>query len=127
MKNKTMLFGLPLIMFLLIVVNLSNVYAGKNNSVTIVLVEQPDIVDPCEATRSNVGKIIKQNVIETLVEINPADGSIKPRLATSWKQIDDLTWQFELRKNVEFHDGESFNAKTAIKAILQIRIRISFS
>ena len=117
MKNKTMLFGLPLIMFLLIVVNLSNVYAGKNNSVTIVLVEQPDIVAPCEATRSNVGKIIKQNVIETLVEINPADGSIKPRLATSWKQIDDLTWQFELRKNVEFHDGESFNAQTAIKAL----------
>ena len=43
--------------------------AGKN--LTVVLSEEPDIVDPCEATRSNVGRIVKQNVSETLVEIDP--------------------------------------------------------
>ena len=90
---------------------------GHSKGITIVLVEQPDIVDPCEATRSNVGKVIKQNVVETLVEINPADGSIKPRLATSWKQTDNLTWEFKIRTGVKFHDGESLNAKTAVKSI----------
>ncbi len=76
--------------------------AGK--TLTVVLSEEPDIVDPCEATRSNVGRIVKQNVSETLVEIDPKDGSIKARLATSWKQTDNLTWEFNIRKGVKFHD-----------------------
>ena len=46
--------------------------AGKN--LTVVLSEEPDIVDPCEATRSNVGRIVKQNVSETLVEIEKPGG-----------------------------------------------------
>ena len=60
---------------------LSPAYAG-GKTLTVVLSEEPDIVDPCEATRSNVGRIVKQNVSETLVEIDPKDGSIKARLAT---------------------------------------------
>ena len=89
--------------------------AGK--TLTVVLSEEPDIVDPCEATRSNVGRIVKQNVSETLVEIDPKDGSIKARLATSWKQTDNLTWEFNIRKGVKFHDGEDLNAKAVVKSI----------
>ena len=33
-----------------------------------------------------------------------------PGLATSWRPIDDLTWEFKLRKNVLFHDGSPFTA-----------------
>jgi peptide/nickel transport system substrate-binding protein len=33
-----------------------------------------------------------------------------PGLATSWKALDDLTWEFKLRKNVRFHDGSPFTA-----------------
>ena len=89
--------------------------AGKD--ITIVIAEEPDIVDPCEATRSVVGKIVKQNVTETLTEINPADGSVTPRLATSWKQTDNLTWEFNIRKGIKFHDGEDLNAKSVVKSI----------
>ncbi len=39
------------------------------------------------------------------------DQQIKPRLAESWKQIDEVTWEFKLRKGVKFHDGEPFNAE----------------
>ena len=42
----------------------SPAYAG-GKTLTVVLSEEPDIVDPCEATRSNVGRIIMQNVAET--------------------------------------------------------------
>ena len=93
---------------------------AQERSVTIVLSEEPDIVDPCEASRSNVGRVVKQNVTETLTEIDPDDGSITPRLATEWEQVDDLTWRFKLREGVTFHDGEPFNAETAKTAILNI-------
>ena len=62
---------------------------AQDKNVTIVLSEEPDIIDPCEASRSNIGRIVKQNITETLTEIDPDDGSITPRLATSWEQVDD--------------------------------------
>ena len=37
-----------------------------------------------------------------------------PRLATSWKAVGDTTWEFALRKNVQFHNGEPFDA-TSVK------------
>ena len=90
---------------------------AQDKSITIVLSEEPDIVDPCEASRSNVGRIVKQNVTETFTEIDPDDGSITPRLAESWEQVDPNTWRFELKQGVKFHDGEDFNAENAVYSI----------
>lgn len=47
---------------------------------------------------------------DTLVTYD-RDRNIAPRLATSWKQIDDLTWEIELREGVTFHSGNPFNAE----------------
>jgi len=55
-----------------------------------------------------------RNILETLTEMNPADSSIMPRLATSWKRIDANTWHFFLRKGVKFHDGKDFNAEAVV-------------
>lgn len=46
---------------------------------------------------------------ETLVRLDPA-GAPEPLLATSWTQVDDLTWQFDLRDDVTFHDGTAMTA-----------------
>jgi len=91
--------------------------ADEHAAVTIVLSEELDLVEPCQASRSNIGRVIKQNVAETLTEINPLDGSIAPRLATAWEQVDDLTWRFTLRDGVTFHDGAALNADAVIYAI----------
>jgi peptide/nickel transport system substrate-binding protein len=39
---------------------------------------------------------------------------LTPSLATEWKQIDDLTWQFKLRSNVKFHDGAVMTADDVV-------------
>jgi peptide/nickel transport system substrate-binding protein len=83
---------------------------AQNTEVTIALNEELDVVDPCMASRSNIGRVILQNVSETLTELNPTDGSLMPRLAESWEQVDDDTWRFHLRQGVKFGDGSDFGA-----------------
>ena len=43
-----------------------------------------------------------------------------PGLATSWKAIDDLTWEFKLRKNVRFHDGSMFTADDVVFTLKRV-------
>lgn len=91
--------------------------AAAQKNVTVVLSEEPEGLDGCNSNRSTVGRVAKQNIVETLTEIDPKDGQITPRLATSWEKVDDKTWRFKLREGVTFHDGAPFNAETAAKAI----------
>lgn len=84
---------------------------GADTDVTIALETQPDQLDPCQSSKSQVGKVIKQNVVETMTKIDPESGEIEPQLATEWSQVDDLTWSFKLREGVVFHDGTPFNAE----------------
>jgi peptide/nickel transport system substrate-binding protein len=48
-------------------------------------------------------------------------GKPQPWLATSWSNIDELTWQFKLREGVTFSNGEPFNAE-AVKATVDYLI-----
>jgi peptide/nickel transport system substrate-binding protein len=43
-------------------------------------------------------------VYEGLVDLN-SRYEIEPSLATAWRLLDPLTWEFELRQGVAFHDG----------------------
>jgi len=49
------------------------------------------------------------NVFEHLFEFDK-DGTLVPRLATSWRWLDDHTLEVTLRQGVKFHNGEVFDA-----------------
>lgn len=91
--------------------------AAVEGEITIVLPEAPHNLEPCAAVLANIGRIIKQNVNETLTEINPTDGTISPRLATSWEQVDADTWRFTLRDGVMFHDGAPLTSEAVVHTI----------
>jgi peptide/nickel transport system substrate-binding protein len=42
------------------------------------------------------------------------NGEVQPWLATSWRNIDPLTWHFDLRKDVVFSDGTPFTAEAVV-------------
>ncbi|WP_425049533.1 ABC transporter substrate-binding protein [Psychromarinibacter sp. S121] len=88
--------------------------------VTIVLPEELDIVDPCEASRSNVGRVVLQNVAETITELTPDEG-LQPRLAESWEDLGGGTWQFKLKDGVTFHDGSAFGATDVAHSLERIK------
>ncbi len=54
-----------------------------------------------------------RHIYEPLVLLD-ASQKLVPGLATSWKALDDLTWEFKLRKNVKFHDGTPFTAEDVV-------------
>jgi peptide/nickel transport system substrate-binding protein len=88
--------------------------ASEPGTVTIVLAGEPRNLDPGTTPAGIEGQVLLKNVLETLTEVNPDDSSVTPRLATSWKQLDQKTWHFVLRKGAKFHDGENFNAEAAV-------------
>ncbi|CAM4259182.1 glutathione ABC transporter substrate-binding protein [Lacicoccus alkaliphilus] len=59
---------------------------------------------------------VRNTIYEGLVT-QDENFEIEPLLAEEWEQLDDLTWRFELREDVEFHDGSAFNAEV-VKANL---------
>jgi len=85
--------------------------AQDGKDVTIVLGEDIDLMEPCMATRSNIGRIIMENVSETLTQYDVRNGQgVIPRLAESWDDQGNGTWRFHLRQGVTFSDGSAFDA-----------------
>jgi peptide/nickel transport system substrate-binding protein len=75
----------------------------------------PSGLDPHLNASAELG-IPLSSVYDTLLFRDPETGDFVPGLAKSWKTSPDgLTYTFQLRDDVRFHDGTPFNA-TAVKA-----------
>jgi peptide/nickel transport system substrate-binding protein len=71
------------------VVSVSTQASAQNRNIVVVLEEEPDNLDSCNTTRSNIGRVVKVNIIESLTMLDPATASLTPRLATSWERVSD--------------------------------------
>lgn len=56
------------------------------------------------------------SIFEPLVRVNP-DLQIEPALAISYGAQDDLTWEFRLRPNVKFHNGQPLTIDDVINSL----------
>ena len=88
----------------------STLSLGAAHSATVRIANQGDALsmDP-HSLNESLQLSVTGNVYEPLVGRNK-DLSLAPILATSWKQTSPTVWRFELRKNVQFHDGTPFTA-----------------
>jgi peptide/nickel transport system substrate-binding protein len=83
--------------------------AEPRGEIRVAIPWTPENVDPT-MNLSSIRATVGVSLFDSLVG-RDADGKIVPELAESWKLLDDLTWQFRLRRGVVFHDGEPFTAE----------------
>jgi len=62
--------------------------------------------------------VVSSHLHGALVTRDPISGELLPQLALSWEATDDLTWTFQLRDGVTFHDGSPFTSAD-VKASLE--------
>ncbi len=71
-------------------------------------------LDPAGPWDNEVGRATSQ-IFDTLVALKGESTLVGPSLATSWNvSKDSLTWTFNLREGVKFHDGTGFNADAVV-------------
>src|SRR4051812_436325 len=77
--------------------------AGKTD---LVIASAADIskLDPHMSTTSQ-DIAVSFNLFDTLLARDP-DLKLVPRLATEWKATGEKTWEFKLRQDVKFHNGD---------------------
>lgn len=67
-----------------------------------------------------ISVMVQGNIFESLVEFD-ADMRIRPLLAASWENPDDLTWVFRLQPRVRFHDGSLMTAEDVVYSLNRAR------
>src|SRR6059036_2042610 len=85
---------------------------------------QITISQPAEATTMDPGRstqVLTVNYFYNLYDtLTRWDNTLRlqPGLATSWKNVNETTWEFTLRQGVKFHDGAPLTAED-VKATLE--------
>ncbi|HKJ12688.1 MAG TPA: ABC transporter substrate-binding protein [Ornithinimicrobium sp.] len=71
----------------------------------------PTTFDPFYASDGETFRVTRQ-IFQNLIGIEEGGVETIPELATEWEGSEDgLTWTFQLREGVTFHDGTEFNAE----------------
>jgi peptide/nickel transport system substrate-binding protein len=93
----------------LLTLPMSPVAAQTKDTLTVGLVWINDTLDP-HMHFQRVGILININMFDSLLHKN-TKLEYEPSLATSWKALNDTTWEFKLRKGVKFHNGDLLTAE----------------
>ncbi len=83
--------------------------AQATDQVTLGIAGNVPTWDP-QSTGILATELVATNIYDTLIKSDAAQ-RLRPGLAVSWTMIDPTTWEFKLRRNVVFQDGEPFNAQ----------------
>ncbi len=89
--------------------------AAQAQTLKIGLSAEPTSADP-HYHKMTQNDAFSAHVYSSLVG-RSADMKLVPALATSWKNLDDLTWEFKLRDDVKFSNGKPFTSEDVLFTI----------
>lgn len=79
----------------------------------------PNSLDPHQDSNA-LNSAISRHMWDSLVNLTGTAGN-KPELAKAWRNLDDTRWEFELRDDVTFHDGSTFDADDVVASLIRAR------
>ncbi|MCK4260269.1 MAG: ABC transporter substrate-binding protein [Halanaerobiales bacterium] len=105
MKKKIlkMFFGV-----ICILIMSSTMILAEDSQITIATSSDALTLDPLTYNETPTNSV-NANIFEALTALDNKM-NVLPGLAESWENPDDLTWVFNLRKGVVFHNGDTFDA-----------------
>lgn len=77
---------------------------GQGGTLKAALTSEPDTLDPAKSALSSSFETFTE-INQSLVQMDP-EGEIVPAVAAKWTELDDVTYEFELRDDVTFHNGD---------------------
>src|SRR5262245_38589362 len=92
---------------------------GNGTTLRVNLPEEPSNLDGNYDTLV-ISAQISQNLYDGLFLFDK-DLEVQPNLATGYEQVDDLTYEIALRKDVKFHDGSTFTAADVVNTFDRIK------
>ena len=101
--------SLIVVAFAVLIALPSSAGAQAKDTLTVALVSHAPTLDP-HMHFERVGILVNINMFDSLLH-RSAKLEFEPSLATSWKALNDTTWEFKLRKGVKFHNGETMTAE----------------
>jgi len=107
---------LAIFVILLLTINLTGL---AQDQIVIALQGEPTTLDPQFADDGNM-RPVSDNVFDKLLVLDGKTLQPIPCLAIEWERVSDITWQFTLRENVKFHNGEPFTAEDAVYSVKRI-------
>ncbi|NDJ60780.1 MAG: hypothetical protein GYB67_06620 [Chloroflexi bacterium] len=81
-----------------------------NETLIIGINAEAGTLDPHFAAGAIIHNRVFGMIFDTLVSSDRL-GNLEPMLATSWENTDDTTWVFQLRPDVQFHNGAVMTAE----------------
>ncbi len=105
-------YGFAALLALVVFVGAPVVHAGAADEDRLVLALEQDQrnMDP-HMHFQRIGILMNINMYDSLLHKKAPKLEYEPSLATEWTSLDDVTWEFKLRKGVKWHNGDGFNAE----------------
>jgi peptide/nickel transport system substrate-binding protein len=85
---------------------------AQGQELKVGLSAEPSAMDPHFHNLTPNNSLLR-HIFERLTHQDENQGVV-PGLATSWRNVDDTTWEFKLRPGVKFTDGSDFTANDVI-------------
>lgn len=93
----------------------------RGGELVVSLSAEPPILNPNASTSQDIARMMYDNVLQGLVKFDRT-GEIVPALAESWEVSEDgLTYTFNLREGVTYHDGSAFDAEDVVSKFERAR------
>ncbi|QDI92438.1 glutathione ABC transporter substrate-binding protein [Salicibibacter halophilus] len=92
--------------------------AGEGGDLILAMGSDAVDLDP-HGSNDTSSTHVRYQIYDKLVDFDE-NMDIQPELAEGYEQIEDDTWEFNLKEDVTFHDGEPFDAEDVVATLERV-------